>query len=91
MKTTESGWYQIVIDPEDENAERLLQAAELMADSDPVPIKGGLWLAAKEFVSKVLHPVVHHYVPMKRWDQGSQRIIHTGYLICMWCPRAKEA
>lgn len=92
MKTTESGWYQVAINPDEENVEALLAAANEAADADPTPVKESPWLTVKEFVSKLLHPLgVHHFVPLKRWDQGSQRIINTGHLICLWCPRAKEA
>ena len=91
MKTTDSGWYQVVIDPETPNAEALLAAAQLVADADPTPNKQSFWLDMKEWASKVLHPFgVHHFVPMKRWDAGSQRIIHTDIVVCMWCTRAQR-
>jgi hypothetical protein len=47
-------------------------------------------LQLKLTVSKLLHPLVHHYVPMKRYDTASRRLINTPYFTCIWCPRTKR-
>lgn len=91
MKTTSDGWYQVVIDPDDERLETLINAARLAADSDPTPIRMNLWLVAKMWVGEHLHPLVHHYVPMKEWDEASRRVIATDYLTCLWCSRTIHA
>ena len=86
MKTTSDGWYQVVFDPDDDrNLAAMMATAELVADKDGMAWSP--WLRLRLAASELLHPLVHHYVPMKEWDEGSQRIIQTDLLTCLWCPK----
>lgn len=89
MKNTEPGWFQVVFDPEDQKLQAMMKAAK-DATWD-TPMKMTPWLAIRMQVGQWLHPIIHHYVPMKQWDPVSQRVISTPYVTCLWCPLTKEA
>ena len=90
MRTTDSGWFQVVIDPGLENVDMVTEQVEALVEGDEGHLLMTPWLEFKLMASRRLHPLVHHYVPMKRFDEGSQRLINTPYVTCIWCPRTRR-
>lgn len=76
---------QIVIDPED-RSDQLLEAVYRLAEADPplIDTKTKVYL----WVRLMLHPLVHTFVRMKRYDKASHRLIDTGWRVCMYCSKA---
>jgi len=82
-----NGLDQIVIDPAD-RTDALMEAVQRLADAAPVKI--GRITHAKLMVRWLLHPVVHTMVTMKQYDRASDRLIETGWKVCMFCSRVRR-
>lgn len=76
---------QIVINPDDATPELL---ARVSAHVEASPRVSGRQ-TIKMIIGKLIHPVWHTMVPLKLYDYSSDRIIHTGRKICLFCSRSR--
>lgn len=94
MKTTNSGVFQVVLDPDDADVQMTEELVNEMLAPDRAAAERVFSSGTervKYYLGYYLHGIgLHHFVPLKRWDQGSQRVIHTPHLVCMWCEKTKE-
>jgi len=90
MKTTDPSWSQLVLDSDQSENQLLMADVDAYLAKLPEP-KMTPWLQFKLVAGRALHFIgLHHFVPMRVFDENTRLVINSTMVTCMWCPAVRD-